>query len=156
MIKLTESLYEKFLSNVEIKGKCWIWKAGARNSDDYGGVQVGGSWTSAHRLAVTLFLDPEFDPTKADSNEGHVLHDCDTPRCVSPHCIKVGNRSQNMLDMYRRGRVDISKKVKAMHSAESRAKVSAVLTGRKRGPLSAEHRANIRAGMGRSKIMGES
>jgi len=106
-MKLTEQLYEQFLPNVKFTdGKCWLWK-GARTGGGYGCFSVDGVKYRAHRLAVTLFLDPGYDPAGRGHGGDFVIHDCDTPPCVSPLCVKPGTASQNTQDAYARCRIDI-------------------------------------------------
>lgn len=151
-LKLTENLYEQFMVNVEVTpGKCWLWKGNMMNSE-YGSFRTGGVRYSAHRVAVTLFLDPNYDPTGrgCDYNADYVIHDCDTPLCVSPLCVKPGTASQNMQDAFARNRIDVEIVRKRMignqnslgykFTAEQRTNVSKALIGHK---LSAETKAKI-------------
>jgi hypothetical protein len=141
-MKLTEKLYEQFMSNVSITSdECWLWKGG-KVGVGYGLIYVNGEPYRAHRLAVTLFLDPNYDPSGRGWKGDFVLHDCDTPSCVSPHCVKIGTASQNIKEAFARGRKDraleISRRMKGNTyglnpSAETKAKLSAALLGNTRG-----------------------
>jgi len=75
---------------------CWIF-LGYLNADGYG--QVGKTLPSrlAHRLSYETF--------KGEIPAGlGVLHSCDTPSCINPDHLSVGDLGDNMRDMVARGR----------------------------------------------------
>ena len=144
MIELNEELYDGFMSNVEITaGKCWLWQ-GALVGDGYGSISVEGTKYRAHRVAVTLFLDPNYDPIGRGIDGDYVIHDCDTPPCVSPLCVKPSTASQNHIDAFIRGRIDPKKISDALKgrvfTKEHRAKLRKARKGMK---FSVSHRRNL-------------
>lgn len=71
---------------------CWEW-VGGLNSDGYGLYRNH----KAHRFAYSV----------AHGEIPHglfVLHSCDNRRCVNPAHLRVGTHTDNMRDMYARGR----------------------------------------------------
>ena len=76
---------------------CWIWLGSLRNRYGYGGINIQGSVMLAHRVAYAAANGPI--PAKAV-----VMHTCDTPLCVNPEHLKLGTVSNNMRDMYDKGR----------------------------------------------------
>ena len=78
-------------------GPCWRW-TGGRSDTDYGHLLVDGRYEGAHRFAYRLLIGPI--PEGA-----HVLHRCDTPACVNPAHLLLGDRSANMRDCARKGRL---------------------------------------------------
>lgn len=76
---------------------CWIWQ-GATN-ETYGVVwdPERQRMIGAHRRA--------YEQNVGEIPDGHdVCHSCDTPLCVNPAHLWTGTRSENMLDMARKGR----------------------------------------------------
>lgn len=80
---------------LEVSG-CWEWQ-GCRNSDGYGSFRFGGKAMLAHRFS--------YEHHTAEIPKGmHILHHCDNPCCVNPDHLFVGTHSDNMKDMYAKGR----------------------------------------------------
>ena len=77
-------------------GGCIEW-IGSRSSDGYGRFWASGRVRGAHRVAYAVAFGtyPE---------AGHVLHRCDNPACVNPSHLFIGTHSDNMRDMYEKGR----------------------------------------------------
>lgn len=77
--------------------QCWIWK-GIIDEYGYGKLHTKKQRNArAHRIAYTLF--------HGNIPKGmHVLHSCDTPACVSPHHLRVGNPAENARDRVEHGR----------------------------------------------------
>lgn len=84
---------DRFWSKVNVGGhdECWEW-TGTRDRDGYGIFRLGRKNVKAHRVAFGL-------PTG-----GFVLHRCDSPACVNPGHLYLGDHSQNMTDRQERGR----------------------------------------------------
>lgn len=93
------NLEARFLEKVErIPGvDCWIW-TGAANRLGYGVMGVGSNATMlAHRASWVIHF--------GEIPSGlWVLHRCDTPPCVSPGHLYLGDAKQNVSDMIARGR----------------------------------------------------
>lgn len=75
---------------------CWLW-LGHLDSLGYGRVRIQGRSVGAHRYFYSMY--------KGSIPEGlHVLHVCDVRCCVNPNHLFLGSHSDNMQDMYRKGR----------------------------------------------------
>ena len=85
--------FERFFKRV--KG-CWIWN-GHCDRDGYGTFKLADKTVFAHRLAWAIYA--EFDPLLKQ-----VLHHCDTPGCVNPEHLFLGDHNANMRDMQEKGR----------------------------------------------------
>lgn len=95
---LTEE--QRFMKRVEKKGPkdCWNW-TGAQIKKDWHGEwrSKAGKIELAHRAAFRMF--------KCEIPEGmFVLHKCDNPICVNPQHLFLGTQSDNLKDMWSKGR----------------------------------------------------
>ncbi len=87
---------QRFWANVNKRdaAECWPW-VGGRISGGYGSVNFDG-----HRAALALsgaLLPP-----------GSVVrHLCDNPPCCNPAHLAVGTQSDNIRDMYAKGRANV-------------------------------------------------
>lgn len=81
---------------------CWIWTGSTNGgkSDGYGKLSVAGKYKSAHRLSYELHRGPI--PAGR-----FVCHRCDTPRCVNPDHLFLGDNAENMRDCFRKGRLPL-------------------------------------------------
>lgn len=70
---------------------------GYRNRQGYGKFGVGGRVHFAHRIAWELTHGPIPDGAR-------VLHQCDNPPCCNPVHLFLGTLSDNMQDMWDKGR----------------------------------------------------
>ena len=84
------------------EGECWKWEGGI-NSNGYGAMQVADRMIGAHRIAYDIANGPI--PTG-----GLVRHSCDTPLCVNPAHLLLGDAKQNSDDKIARGRHNNQKK----------------------------------------------
>lgn len=75
---------------------CWLWLRGF-NWGGYGRVTVGGRRRRAHRLSYEL----AYGPIPLFMN---VCHRCDTPACINPDHLFIGDHSANARDMVAKGR----------------------------------------------------
>lgn len=89
---------DRFWSYVTKAGddECWLWH-GATRSDGYGVLTVNGRTVRAHRFSYALH---NAEPASA----GFVCHACDTPACVNPSHLWLGDAKANMRDMGDKGR----------------------------------------------------
>lgn len=77
-------------------GKCWLWD-GYRTKAGYGMFRVKGVMTYVHRYFWIKCGKP--DPTGL-----MVCHHCDTPNCVAPRHLFLGDGRANAVDMVNKGR----------------------------------------------------
>lgn len=84
---------------------CWLWTAAA-SEHGYGKIGLGGraaGEAKAHRVSWILY--------RGEIAEGlDVCHKCDTPACVNPDHLFLGDHKANMEDMCAKGRHPNSKK----------------------------------------------
>jgi hypothetical protein len=104
------TIEERFWRKVNKTETCWLW-VGASDGGGYGMIGLDGKMAKAHRLSWIMSNGP--------IPEGQwVLHHCDTPACVRPDHLFLGDRQANMDDMVAKGRADRTKKIK--QTAEER------------------------------------
>ena len=85
-----------FWMRVHRKPTCWLWR-GTTDRKGYGHLTRGQQSTTAHRYSWLLINGPV-------PKGKWVLHKCDTPRCVRPSHLFLGDHAENMLDMRRKKR----------------------------------------------------
>lgn len=80
---------------------CWIWTGAWRRARQdflpYGVLRAGPQTKYAHRAFYEELVGPI-------PHGLFVCHKCDTPQCVNPAHLYLGDGFQNMADMDRRGR----------------------------------------------------
>lgn len=89
---------ERFFSYVspEPNTGCWLW-AGCSDKNGYGLLRVEGRNERAHRFSYKLH--------KGDiPADMLVCHKCDTPACVNPDHMFLGDNSANQIDSVRKYR----------------------------------------------------
>lgn len=94
------SLESRFWSKVRKTDGCWLW-IGGKGHNGYGTLYVAGAANrqmKAHRLSWRIHFG-------TIPGGLWVLHHCDNPPCVRPDHLFLGNRSDNMKDAGRKGRV---------------------------------------------------
>lgn len=90
------TLEERFWAKVEKTDGCWLWTA-ALSTTGYGRIGVGKKMAYTHRLSWEMHNGP-IPPGM------HICHHCDNPKCVRPDHLFLGTRTDNMRDMWRKGR----------------------------------------------------
>lgn len=92
---------ERFWKKVNKTDGCWLW-TGGKYSSGYGefwtgSIKDGGKLTGAHRVSWMIHY--------GEIPEGiEVLHKCDVRTCVRPDHLFLGTQTDNMQDMFRKGR----------------------------------------------------
>lgn len=76
---------------------CWIW-TGYITDDGYGVMRHNHATKLAHRIAYELHY-------KRDPAGKEVCHSCDTPACINPAHLFLGDHKANMQDAARKGRI---------------------------------------------------
>jgi hypothetical protein len=89
-------LEERYWARVQKGPGCWLW-TGNTNDKGYGQIADRGRHRIASRVGYELAYGP-FDPTL------DVLHRCDVPACQRPDHLFLGTHTENMQDMYAKGR----------------------------------------------------
>jgi hypothetical protein len=90
-------LERTFARCVQNENGCWIWQ-GPVAAKGYGLTNYRSKPTSAHRTVFKVFYQ------KSLTSEQFVCHTCDTPACVNPMHLVLGDNSFNMADKTRKGR----------------------------------------------------
>jgi hypothetical protein len=70
---------------------CWLW-VGCADKDGYGFIRVDGKNIKTHRASIELHSGVKLVPGQL------VCHRCDTPSCVNPDHLYVGNNARNQQD----------------------------------------------------------
>ncbi len=89
---------------------CWLWNAGV-NSKGYGYFTVSGRSVLAHRASFVIYNGPV-------PKHLMVCHKCDTPLCVNPSHLFLGDALANVRDAMEKGRLPQSMSRPRMTSTE--------------------------------------
>lgn len=90
------SVADRLMKRVAKSDGCWLWNGGV-NPTGYGMINVEGKPRLTHRVSWTVHNGPIPDGM-------FVLHRCDTPLCVRPDHLFLGDQEANMADMVAKGR----------------------------------------------------
>jgi hypothetical protein len=90
------TLKTRFWNKVKKTSGCWIW-IGNKRADGYGYICIFYRRCRTHRVSWELKHGPIPDGKK-------VLHRCDNPACVRPSHLFLGDQTDNMHDMWKKGR----------------------------------------------------
>lgn len=94
--KFGSEFAHRFWPKVNKTGGCWLW-TGATVRNGYGRFRIYPKTITAHRFAWINTNGPISDNLC-------VLHRCDIRICVNPKHLYLGTKSDNMRDMFVRGR----------------------------------------------------
>lgn len=75
---------------------CILWTA-AVNNNGYGVLGKKRGLNYAHRISYEIHVGTIPDGM-------HILHKCDTPRCINPNHMSLGTHQDNMADMVKKSR----------------------------------------------------
>lgn len=93
----SQSLEDNFWSNVDTTSDgCWLW-SGSVGRNGYGKLNYKYKTLSAHRVAFSLLVGEIPDGLI-------VLHKCDNKHCVRPDHLFLGNATDHVANMIRKGR----------------------------------------------------
>lgn len=83
-------LIERVLRRIELSehGGCWLW-SGARNSDDYGLINVAGKSTLVHRVVFGYYHGP------IPPDRPQIDHLCRVPACCNPDHLEAVTNAEN-------------------------------------------------------------
>lgn len=88
---------ERFLKHVNKTNSCWLW-TGSKRGNGYGSFRgPDGLVTATHRFSYEKYIG-------IIPKENDVLHSCDNPSCVNPEHLFLGTHTDNMRDMWGKGR----------------------------------------------------
>jgi hypothetical protein len=99
---------ERFEAKIDRSAMCWLWTGGKAGAG-YGTFRLSRParrYAYAHRLALERKLGRDL------VHGEYALHECDTPSCVNPDHLSVGDQWKNMGDAAHRGRAARGQHVK--------------------------------------------
>lgn len=76
---------------------CWEWQGGKNCKGGYGRIKFGYDHHLVHRISYEYHYGKIPDGME-------ICHHCDNPICVNPEHLFLGTRSDNMRDMFAKGR----------------------------------------------------
>lgn len=113
---IAQKYIDRFWNKVDRRGPddCWEWR-GAHDTFGYGNFYYG-RYEKAHRFSYLLAY--------GDIPKGmQVCHKCDNPRCVNPKHFFLGTLSENIKDMWNKGRGYIARGEKSNSAKLTEAQV---------------------------------
>ena len=97
IMKIDNETKIRFESKIEkMPNGCWIW-TGTKDLKGYGAIRFNGKMHKSHRVAYEIYV--------GEIPKGMLCcHHCDVPSCCNPDHLFIGTNSDNMRDMYKKGR----------------------------------------------------
>jgi len=98
--EITPGLERRFWSKVTKTDSCWLWTGGCKNRAGYGWIGSGGRGKQsvlAHRVSWVIAYGTIPDGLI-------VCHKCDTPSCVRPDHLFLGDDDANQKDSREKNR----------------------------------------------------
>lgn len=114
-----ETVHVWFWQRVTKTESCWLWSRG-HSKAGYGRVWFLGETRDAHRVAWEITYGHIPDNL-------FVCHTCDNPGCVRPEHLFIGTATDNVHDMYAKGR-EVSGRAK-LNEQQVRSILMAYLNG---------------------------
>lgn len=98
--QLKKSLETRFFSRIKKTSSCWLWVGHKTKRGGYGTIYCGSEkkLIRAHRYSYEYFKGPI-------TKNLFVCHKCDTPSCVNPSHLFLGDNTDNMRDASKKGRL---------------------------------------------------
>lgn len=94
--EISKTEQDRFVSKFTVGDNCWEWQD-SKCDFGYGFFGIKGKIFRAHRVSFLIF--------RGEIPNGLcVLHKCDNPKCVRPSHLFLGTRSDNVMDMIKKGR----------------------------------------------------
>jgi transposase len=115
-----------FWEQVEKSDSCWLWTGAVvtrrSGGEPYGRFRLDGQQWMVHRLSWTLANDKTIPPGRL------ICHHCDTPLCVRPAHLYLGDVLTNARDREARGRREVLRGDRHPHTRLREADVIAIRT----------------------------
>jgi hypothetical protein len=96
---MMKTIAEKMRNYQVAPSGCWEWQ-GDIASVGYGRVSIKGVRYWAHRVAWEI-------ANGIAAGSAVIMHSCDNPKCVNPSHLSAGTQSENLKDMWNKGREKI-------------------------------------------------
>lgn len=102
---MLDQLITRYWAKVQVGSveECWLWQ-GARTGGGYGQISSGLHRRGRAVLVLATHVALAIDRRPRPTGEHVAMHRCDNPRCVNPAHLSWGLPTENMRDMWIKGR----------------------------------------------------